>query len=124
MPVEYDDPRKSAFLELFEVKYRGDVGTQFVRQIRAGVVEPRELCRAVGRTVGQRTREAEASGWAQGPGSIPAPLLIQIMRANEGAALDYAAYMVEWEAMTPNEKIAAKAPTKAAHMTRWVRGGQ
>ncbi len=124
MPVEYDDPRKSAFLELFEVKYRGDVGTQFVRQIRAGVVDPRELCRAAARTVGQRSRESAASGWALGPGSIPAEMLTGIMRANEEAALGYAAYMVEWEMMTPNEKAAAKAPTKAAYTSRYLRGAR
>lgn len=124
MPVEYDDPRKSAFLELFEVKYRGDVGTQFVRQIRAGVVEPTELCRAVARTVGKRSRESAAEGWPLGPGSIPAALLTAIMRANEDAARAYAAYMAEWERMTPNEKAAAKAPTKAAYTSRYLRGDQ
>lgn len=119
--VEYDDPRKCAFLADIPVKYRGDVGNLFARPVRAGERDRALIARDVWIRVGEREDDARRSGYGLGPGTIPAADLRAVMVADRDRTLAYAEYVIEWESMTPQEKAAAKAPTKASYLTRYYR---
>jgi hypothetical protein len=121
MLVSYEDERRSAFLGLIDEKYRGDVGNLFAVEIRRGETDAALICRCVWAAVG--TREAERAG-DLGPGTIPAATLRQIMRDNTQAALAYVDWLLLWEALTPDQKRASKAPTAASFRAQWYRDGR
>lgn len=123
MPVSYSDPRKLRFLAQIEEKHRSDVTNIFLRGIRAKITAPAEIVAAAWRWVGERGAELAASGWAPGPGTVPAEVLQAVIEGDGAGAEAFAAYLSEWDRMSPAEKEQAKAALKSGYRQEWAARG-
>ena len=124
MGIGYSDPRKLAFLAQIEEKYRSDVTNLFLRGVRQGLRTPPAIVATAYQWVGAREAELVHLGWTPGPGTVPAETLQGVIEGDPEGAEGFAAYLVEWESLSPTEKEALKGAHKRRYQGAVARGAR
>lgn len=99
----YMDPRRLAFMKLLERANRSWFSNLFLKAVRSGqCVSPRDVCRHVWRELERRlvkNSNLDRARYAK---------MENIMRHSVDAVLAYAAWCIEWETLSKEEKTKVK----------------